>query len=282
MIYDDRTCDLGEGPLWHPERGQLFWFDITAGRLMSRGADGPEEWVFPEMVSALGWVDRDRMVMAGESGLWALNLETGARTLLVDPGTGPAIRSNDGRADRQGGFWWSTMGKATEPGAAAFWRWHRGEVRCLFPGLTIPNAATFSPDGRTAYFADTLTHRVMQVALDAAGWPKGTPEVFLDLTAERLLPDGALVSADGTFWLALWGAGRVTGFAPDGTVVRQIDLPAPHATCPAFGGADGRTLFVTSARQGMSMQALAGCASAGMTFALADVAEGLPEPGVIL
>ena len=28
-IFDDAQCALGEGPLWHPEREQLFWFDIT-------------------------------------------------------------------------------------------------------------------------------------------------------------------------------------------------------------------------------------------------------------
>ncbi|MFN3605708.1 MAG: SMP-30/gluconolactonase/LRE family protein, partial [Cypionkella sp.] len=36
MIYDDRPCALGEGPLWHPLRKQLFWFDILACKLHSR------------------------------------------------------------------------------------------------------------------------------------------------------------------------------------------------------------------------------------------------------
>ena len=37
----------------------------------------------------------------------------------------------------------------------------------------------------------------MRVALDAEGWPKGSPETFLDLTAEGLNPDGAVVDAEG-------------------------------------------------------------------------------------
>ena len=35
MIHDDTTCELGEGPLWHPERQDLFWFDILGQRLLS-------------------------------------------------------------------------------------------------------------------------------------------------------------------------------------------------------------------------------------------------------
>jgi sugar lactone lactonase YvrE len=52
--FDDRPAFLGEGPLWHPERAQLFWFDIMGKRLMTRTEDGPAEWVFDRHVSAAG------------------------------------------------------------------------------------------------------------------------------------------------------------------------------------------------------------------------------------
>ena len=46
QIIDERVCHLGEGPLWHPERGQLFWFDINAKQLLTREASGPLMWQF--------------------------------------------------------------------------------------------------------------------------------------------------------------------------------------------------------------------------------------------
>ena len=52
MIFDSRPCELGEGPLWHPVREQLFWFDILNNRLLSRDDTGPLEWRFAERVSA--------------------------------------------------------------------------------------------------------------------------------------------------------------------------------------------------------------------------------------
>ena len=55
-VYDHRRCELGEGPLWHPTRNQLFWFDILNNRMMSRDVAGQQEWRFGERVSAAGWV----------------------------------------------------------------------------------------------------------------------------------------------------------------------------------------------------------------------------------
>lgn len=281
MIWDDRPCDLGEGAFWHPVRNQFYWFDIVNRRLMWKG--GMIE--FPVMVSAMGWVDADIAVVAGETGLLRVNLSDGTWRTLAEVAAGqPATRSNDGRADRQGGFWWGTMGKrgGKDPGLGAIWRWYRGELRCLFPGLTIPNAICFTPDGQTAQFTDTLTHRVMRVALDGDGWPQGEPWVWLDLTAEGLLPDGCTIDAEGNAWLAEWGAARVACHAPDARFLRSVSVGAPHSSCPAFGGEGMDTLFVTTAREGMSPTALAACPDAGRTFAIPGVARGLPEPRVMV
>ncbi len=282
MIFDGRACGLGEGPLWHPERKQLFWFDILANRMLSQTPEGPQEWQFGQRVSAAAWISADALLIASETGLFRFHLGTGARDVVAEvEADNPATRSNDGRADRQGGFWFGTMGKrgGKDPGAGAIYRWYRGELRKLYPGITIPNAISFSPDGRTAHFTDTVTHKVMRVALDAQGWPAGTPQVYLDFSREHLSPDGAVCDAAGNLWLALWGSARVSCFAPDGTLLRSVEFDAPHTSCPAFGG---ETLFCTTALEGMSEAAKAAHPQAGMTFSVADVARGMEEAKVIL
>jgi sugar lactone lactonase YvrE len=283
MIFDARPCDLGEGPLWHPTRGQLFWFDILNKRLMTRTDAGPEHWQFDEMVSAAGWTGPDSLLIASELRLFSFDLATGAQeTVALLENEMPMTRSNDGRADRQGGFWIGTMGKrgGDDPGKGAIYRWYRAELRLLYPGITIPNAICFAPDGRTAHFADTVTGKVMRVALDSDGWPKGVPEVYLDLTAEGLHPDGAVIDAAGTMWLAQWGSARVAAYAPDGTFLRAVGFDAPHTSCPAIGS-DG-TLYCTTALQGMDAVARAAHPHAGKTFAAPAIAQGIPEPQVIL
>lgn len=279
MIFDHTPCELGEGPLWHPERGALFWFDVLNKRMHGEG----RVRAFPEYASAAGWIDRDRLLVATETRLLVLDLETGAeRTLAPLEADDPRTRSNDGRADPLGGFWIGTMGKRAEPGAGAIYRYHRGALRKLYAGITIPNAISFTPDGRAAHFTDTKTRRVMKVALDADGWPSGEPEVFLDLTDEGLNPDGAVVDADGVFWLAQWGASRVAAYAPDGHFVRAVSFDAPHTSCPAFGGADLADLYCTTARENLDAAGLAAHPHSGKTFVAHGVGRGRPEPRVIL
>ncbi len=278
MIFDSRPCELGEGPLWHPIREQLFWFDILNRTLHSQ----TQSWSFSGYVSAAGWISRDELLLASETGLIRFDLATGTEQAVAEAGAADT-RSNDGRADRQGGFWFGTMGKTAHKGAGAIWRWHRGELRQLFKGITIPNAICFTPDGSAAHFADTATGRVMKVALDGQGWPQGEPEVWLDLDRAGLNPDGAVIDAEGRFWNAQWGAGRVACYAPDGVFLHAVETPdAPHSSCPAFGGADLSTLFVTTALEHMDAEARARHPASGQLFAFPGTARGLPEPQVVL
>jgi sugar lactone lactonase YvrE len=281
MIFDSRPCELGEGPLWHPVREQLFWFDILNQKLHSQIGGNQTEWGFPEIVSAAGWIGENDLLIASETGLFRFDLVTGTRSPVINVGT-PATRSNDGRADRQGGFWFGTMGKRAEKEAGAIWRWYRGALRRLVPGLTIPNAICFAPDGRAAHFTDTVTGKVMKVPLDSEGWPTGSPQVWLDLSVEGLNPDGAVIDADGRFWNAQWGAGRVAAYAPDGSFLSAVETPgAPHSSCPAFGGAEMSTLFVTTALEHLDAAARAAHPASGQVFAFPGVARGIPEPQVI-
>lgn len=275
MIFDATNCTLGEGPLWHPERQQLFWFDIVNRRLHSQG----ESWSFAEMVSAAGWIDRDRLLIASETGLFDYNLVTGNKVVLAGLEAGnPNTRSNDGRADPMGGFWIGTMAKDEAKGAGAFYRFYRGELRKMWGAITVPNAQCFAPDGRTAYFSDTPSHQIMRVALDEQGWPCAAPQVHLNFTAQGWYPDGAVTDAAGNLWVAFWGRGMVQGFAPDGAELQSFAFPCSQTTCPAFGGPDFATLFCTSAARDLTD----GNYANGQTFRVETGLKGRAEPRVRL
>ncbi len=278
-ILSQTRCTLGEGPLWHPERGSLFWFDILGHRLFEHDGQRERHWQFDRAVSAAGWLDRNRLLVASERDLFVFDLSTGTEDSLVAlEADNPVTRSNDGRADPQGGFWIGTMGYDAERGAGAIYRFYKGDLRKLFPEIDIPNAICFAPDGRQAYFADSATRVIRRVALDAEGWPQGRAEDWLDLTAEGLTPDGAVTDAAGNLWNAQWGASRVACYAPDGRFLKALALPTPQITCPAFGGAHLSRLLVTSAAEGRPDSDL----SAGRTFAFDLEVIGRPEPRVLL
>lgn len=276
-IFDDRRCTLGEGPIWHPERGQLFWFDILGKKLLSRVGSETFEWTFDEYVSAAGWLDRDRFLIASQTQLFTFDLTNGTIQHVCPLEADNAItRSNDGRADPQGGFWIGTMGINAEPGAGSIYRFYKGELRRLFADITVSNSICFTPDGKTACFCDTATRQIMKIALGPGGWPVGAPELFVDLRAEGLKPDGSVIDSDGNLWNAQWGRHRVARYTPDGRFADAVDLAAEQTSCPAFGGDDLNTLYVTSAADGLTG------AADGLVYAVATASRGQAEHRVVL
>lgn len=273
MIFDATQCQLGEGPLWHPTRNKLFWFDILGHQLRTND----QHWQFDSYVSAAGWVDRDTLIVASDTSLSRFDLRNGEAEMLTPlEAENPITRSNDGRADPYGGFWIGTMGIEAEPGAGAIYRYYKGELRQLFPDIQISNAICFHPDGDSACFTDTNTQKIMRVALDAQGWPKGDPWVHLDLTGTAYRPDGAVFDVAGNLFSAQWGVGRVAVYDPNADFIEAFEVPAIQSSCPAFGGPDRTTLYCTSAAVGLDGP------DDGKTFAIETNYTGQAEHQVLL
>ena len=283
-VFSNEKCQLGEGPLWHPLRGELLWFDITNSTLHAQSLDHYKTYKFDQNVSAAAWIDEGSVLISGESDLQILSLDTGDKQVLIKVDADNHItRSNDGRADRQHGFWISTMGKNAEQSAGAIYRYYKGELRCLHKDITIPNAICFSPNGDAAYFADSMKKHLYMQKLDVqTGWPLSEAEIFIDFTPMEKTPDGAVTDALGNIWIAFWGEGMVEGYSPDGKSLGQIQCPTPHTTCPAFGGDDFSTLYVTTAMQGLDEDALSNDENAGKTFSAITNIKGMAEPNVLL
>lgn len=283
-VYDDTVCSLGEGPLWHPTRGQLYWFDIHGSALHTSENGAHRSWAFDENVSAAGWSDDTHLLVASETRLFRFDVETGASEDVCGlEADNPETRSNDGRADPWGGFWIGTMAKHEGTPDGTFYRYYKGELRPLYDGITIPNACCFSPDRAFAYFCDTIDNKVKRVALDPAdGWPAAEPEVWLDLSGQPWGVDGAVIDADGNFWNAQWNGWRVACYGPDGTFLREVKVGGAHSSCPAFGGADLTTLFVTTAGGRVTDEDRAKSADQGKVFFQEEVARGQAEHRVIL
>ncbi|SPJ24220.1 SMP-30/gluconolactonase/LRE family protein [Palleronia abyssalis] len=282
-VHDTTRCLLGEGPLWHPQREQLYWCDILSRRVMTREGDRLRSFDFDRFVSCLAWVDQEHLAVATQTDIALLNVETGEQTHLHPlEADNPATRSNDGRVDPWGGFWIGTMGTGKEAQAGSIYRFHKGALTQLLDGITITNAICFSPRHDWAYFTDTPTQIVMRWKLGSDGTPLGDPEPFIDETRAGHSPDGAVCDSDGRLWVSHWGSGRVAIYSPDGQFEREVRLPATQITCPAFGGPGLATLFATSAAVGLSEDAVTSDVGHGRTFAVAGEGVGQREHQLIM
>ncbi|NGP17708.1 SMP-30/gluconolactonase/LRE family protein [Devosia chinhatensis] len=147
----------------------------------------------------------------------------------------------------------------------------------------IPNATSFTADGRRAYWTDTPTSRILTRETDPqTGLPLGDWTLFADTSDLPGHPDGAVVDSEGYLWNARWGGSCVIRFSPDGSVDRTIDVPVSQVTCPAFGGPDLKRLFLTTANKNLSPEQLAEEKVAGGIFFIDLDVAGLPEAKIKL
>lgn len=283
-MQDFRTigpqCTLGEGPLWHPLLDRLFWFDIPEGIMYSCDADGsPRGSVrFGEPASACGWVDSYTLLVATATGLQELDVASGTwQPVIAVEEDDQQTRTNDGRIAPDGSFWFGTMADDMTPKKGTYYRYSRGMLETIAETISIPNATCFAPDGRTAYFADTRTQIIWRMDLDEDGSPVGERKVHIDLQSAKLNPDGAVCDEEGFLWNAQYGASRIVRYTPDGREDRVIDLPVSQPTCPAFGGPDMKTLFITSATQNLPDHELVSQPHAGKIICLQVDVPGFQE-----
>lgn len=280
----DSKCELGEGPFWHVARQQLFWFDINEQTLFAANAEGEIEdsWLFNETVTAAGIIDDNLLLLASENGLIEFDLRVGGMNRLLDIEREITTnRSNDCRVHPSGAFWIGTMVKEEGPKDGAVYHYRAGQLTKIISNVAIPNATCFSPDGRIAYWTDTPTKRILKCATDpATGMPIGEWELFADVSEGRGYPDGAVVDSEGYLWNAKWGGNCVVRHAPDGSIDRVIEVPVSQVTCPAFGGKDLKTLYITTAAKSLSAEQLADEKVAGGVFVIEVDVAGLPETPV--
>lgn len=286
VILSDEACSLGEGPTYDPATDTLYWFDILASRMLERKLSGgaTRTHQLGEMASAIATIDGERQLLLTETGLHIRDAATGKLTPHMSvEAANTGTRSNDARVHPCGALWFGTMGKNAEAGAGAIYWYFRGELRLLFPAISIPNSICFSADGKAAYYVDTAVNLLYRLDCDAdTGLPLGEPKLFVDRRGDKGGIDGSVVDRDGVLWNACWGGGRLDAYAPDGSLLRSVPVPAGQATCPAFVGAAADRLAVTSATEGLSAEALRADPHAGKTFLLDVVVNGRHEPNVLV
>lgn len=280
MLWDGHAT-LGEGPVWDPSRGVLWFVDIKQRKVhcfnpCTREVD---HWDAPAQI---GWVlpASDGMLFAGlQTGLAKLDIESGAFISLteVEPEF-PSNRLNDATTGADGSIWFGSMDNEETEATGRFYRWNGAKIAPVeLDPVCITNGPALSPDQRTLYHVDTAGGIVYASQLNAEGNVISTHE-FARIDPVDGHPDGCSVDTQGNVWLGLWGGWRARLYAPDGKIIREVRLPVSNVTKVALGGKDMTTAYVTTARAGLSEEELAQQPDAGNLFAFKVNVPGIPTP----
>ena len=268
---------LGEGPCWSPLEGRLYWFDIKGKRLAWYEPKTEDSGSFdlPFRASAAAPRSQGGLILATEKGLATCDPVAGTVELLRPFALPEGFRTNDGKIDLDGNFWWSIMddNAGKQPGAVFRTTPDLATERVL-EGIHIPNTISMSADRKTLYMADSSLQSIF--AHEIADLTK--IRRFAHTAGQPGSPDGSAVDAYGYLWNAQWGGSEVVRYTPDGRVDMTIRMPVEQPSSCAFGGADLTTLFVTSAWDGLTPAKRAQQPIAGGLFAIETGVKGLALP----
>ncbi|MGV9211009.1 SMP-30/gluconolactonase/LRE family protein [Micromonospora sp. RB23] len=257
-VWDAERLELGEGLRW--VEGRLVLVDLLAGRLLETDGDRPGALrQLRRLDVPLGAV----APVADRPGEWLAAAGTG---IAVLPATGDPrpvaelvadapepTRMNDAVADPHGRFWAGSMAYAQTPGGGTLFRLTPGAAPVpAVTGLSIPNGPAFDVDGTTMYLADTPRGEIDRFTVDPTTGDLHGREPFVRLSPGEGSPDGMTLDAAGHLWVALWGGSAVRRYRPDGTLDREIQLPAAQPAGICLGGADLRRLFIGTASVGLT------------------------------
>jgi xylono-1,5-lactonase len=276
-IVHPQRHELGEGLHWDPRLGALWWVDILACELWcwsTRRGDPPRRWTLPERV---GWAipthsGDGRLLLGLQSGVAVFDpaaAEAPPRLLWRPWDAGSPLRLNDAKADAQGRLWAGSLNNndPSQPDGALF----RIDAAAasgtqVDSGYGVANGPAIHPEGNWLLHTDSVCRTIYAFDLDPASGVLSGKRVWKQLVGDEGHPDGMNWDAEGCLWLAHWGGGCVSRYAPTGELLRRIALPTSHITNVCFGGPVLDRLFVSSARSGLSPEQLADQPLAGALF----------------
>ncbi|MEE2996784.1 MAG: SMP-30/gluconolactonase/LRE family protein [Pseudomonadota bacterium] len=279
-----KSCILGESPIWSEVEQALYWVDIRNPMIYrwDPNTGDVHNWRIQTEIGSIGFARGGRLIAGTRMGFAYINLADGDFQLLEDPEGGGrmnTVRMNDGKVDRRGRFWCGSMEDPGYGEVASLYRFDADHTVHRMEGpVCISNAICWSPDDSIMYFADSLKRTLWAYDFDSSAGIITNRRNLIKVPEGEGVPDGATVDAEGFIWVAHMRGGRVKRYDPDGKVEREITFPVSLTSCPAFGGPDMSTLYVTTASSRFGAEDFEREPDAGSIFALDTDVRGIPEP----
>lgn len=273
-------AQLGEGAIWNYKTQEFYWIDIEDKLLHIYNPITKENRSFttPSRIGTVVPYTQNKVVVALEDGIYKLNIETGAVSLLSDVEAHiTENRFNDGKCDPLGNLWVGSMHlKGIEPLASLYRINEQGVALKMIDSVTISNGIVWTADAKTMYYIDTPTSKVMAYDYDFDTGAISNKRVAVEVSIEDGYPDGMTIDSEDMLWVGLWNGNAVARFNPKtGELLSKVEVPAHNVTACAFGGENLDILYITTARVDMTQQELESLPLSGSLFKVVPGVKGV-------
>lgn len=248
----DVISDLGEGPIWNPQKNSVIWTDIT--QKIFHVADflsgSTQSFTAPSMIGALALTQSGDLIAATQEGFSSVS-ETGIFSTLHNFLEND-VRMNDGKVDPVGRFWAGSLALSFEESRGTLYVLEKnGTYRTVLENLTLSNGMGWSPQGQYFYYIDSVPGILRRFDFESNTGKIMNPIDLVVFDTSQGIPDGMCVTSDGLIFVAIWDGGRIEIYDPSGKKVSNIEVGVSRPTSCTFGGANNETLIVTTASQGV-------------------------------
>lgn len=241
-------CHTGENPLWHQMENRLYWCDIPNGRIFRYDpATNVHEICFEGQPVGGFTIQRDGALLLFMARGAIGRLQDGKLTLIIESIPEEAdSRFNDVIADPAGRVFCGTMSAPSHRGRL-YRLDHDGTLTVMLEGIGCSNGMAFSRDGRKMYYTDSYAHEIYLFDYDQETGELANRQLFVRVSEEDGLPDGATLDSEGFLWSAIWDGSCLIRYTPDGKEERRISIPARKVSSLTFGGDTYSDIYITTA-----------------------------------
>jgi L-arabinonolactonase len=271
---------LGEGPVWDVAEKALYWIDGNAPAIyrLDPKTNDINSWKTPKPIGSLALREKGGAVCALSDGFYLFDFKSGEAKQIGGTVAKPGTTFNDGKTDSRGRFIAGTLDSKFRQSVGSIFSLD-ASLKCtvLEPAIGCTNGPCFSPDNRTFYCADSVSRTISAYDYDLATGTVSNKRLFATIKGLGGVPDGATVDAEGHYWSAIAGGGKIVCYNPDGSIARTVEVPVPIITSLMFGGDHLDVMYATSI--GEKILGMEPGAEGGSLFAIKGLGvEGKPEP----
>lgn len=268
-VLEGLSSILAEGPLYNKKEDSFYFVDIKAKSIHSYSLKNKEikTYSFKKEVGTFSFTNKDRLIVALEDGIYYFDLNTKKLDFITNPEINLLNnRFNDGKCDKKGRFFVGSMDNFEKNITGSLYVYENKTIRKVETNLAISNGLGWNRASTKFYLTDSPKRVIYEYEYDLENALLSNRKIFANISKEDGYPDGLCLDSEDNIYSAHWAGFKITKYSPDGRVLKTIPLPVPNVSSCCFGGEDLKTLFITTAKKGLSKSELEKYPQSGSIF----------------